>query len=62
MKTKKKKLQVGNIIAHILIASALVGLLLLGYWSLQSDNSDKFRGIERLRGDGHHAVIVTPQV
>lgn len=62
MKTKKQKKQVGDLVGHIVLVSALVGLLVLGYWSLKSNGSDKFQSIERLRGDHHIPTIMTPHV
>ena len=55
MKRKQKK--AGDLIGQIIIASALIGLLVLGYISLKSNDSDRFRSIERLRGD-HQARVL----
>jgi hypothetical protein len=53
---KRKKNKTGDLIGQIIIASALVGLLILGYVSLKSNDSNRFRNIERLRGD-HQAPV-----
>lgn len=53
---KKKQKTSGDLIGQIIIASALIGLLILGYVSLKSNDNDRFRSIERLRGD--HQIMV----
>ena len=62
MKAKKQKRHTGDLVGHIIILSTLVGLLVLGYWSLKSNGSDKFQSIERLRGNHQATPFLTPHV
>ncbi len=48
---KKTKSKTRDLIGQIIIASALIGLMILGYVSLKSSDNNKFQSIERLRGD-----------
>jgi hypothetical protein len=59
---KKTKSKARDLIGQIIIASALIGLLILGYVSLKSSDSNKFRSIERLRGDHIVSAFHTPNV
>jgi hypothetical protein len=59
---KKTKSKARDLIGQIIIASALIGLLILGYVSLKSSDSNKFRSIERLRGDHIVSAFHTPKV
>jgi hypothetical protein len=59
---KKTKSKARDLIGQIIIASALIGLLILGYVSLKSSDSNKFRSIERLPGDHIVSAFHTPKV